>query len=404
MSVVVTKNTNGPFYSSGAISFSSLRSNFKETSSGAISASELRRNDNNDESNPIVPNSTENVNISPDNNLRIGGFRNSIKRYFATQSEEDNNASYPNEPGFRMGRYDSNGRGIDWSGGGVPGPDGQGGGTSGNLTRNVQKRVYINGTCGSNNVGQAAAQIDPASYVRNLTIEVNGSILGAGGAGGVVGAGDGTSGGTALNCSVSSGGSVTVIVGSNARIYGGGGGGEKGQNGQRGVEGVCWYYSTKSVGSGCNSCGDCGSGWERYGGCDDAGGCNCGGWWLWSGCKDQRKSSAECRQATYYTVPGGQEGYGGSGGPGRGYNNQTGSLDGSSGQEGQDGGSCGTNNTSSSSGKGTTGNQGGRGGEWGESGEETTAVWRAGSAGYSIVGTRATITGATYNLRGPRNN
>ena len=53
--MTATVSKAGPYYSSGAISFSSLRSNFKEATSGSISASELLRNTDTLEENPIVP-------------------------------------------------------------------------------------------------------------------------------------------------------------------------------------------------------------------------------------------------------------------------------------------------------------------------------------------------------------
>ena len=48
------------------LKFSELRLAFKEVSSGSVSASELFRNTNVDITNPIVPDSTENEDISPD--------------------------------------------------------------------------------------------------------------------------------------------------------------------------------------------------------------------------------------------------------------------------------------------------------------------------------------------------
>ena len=79
MSVSVSKA--GPYYASGEIKFSSLRSNFraqqrKTTSGGsetfntdnaAISASDLLRNTDTAEQNPIVPDSTENNNVATSN-------------------------------------------------------------------------------------------------------------------------------------------------------------------------------------------------------------------------------------------------------------------------------------------------------------------------------------------------
>jgi len=182
MSVSVVKY--GPYFSSGSISFSQLRTNFAERGSGEMKASDLRRNTNLREENPIVPDSTENEQISTESNLSLSQFRNSIKKYVATQSGTDTNASYPGEPGFRMGRLDPNGRGIDWSGGGYFGRDGQGGGTTGNLTKNVQKGVLITGTCGSVRFNLPAAQLSPVVQVHNVRIDVSGSILGYGGLGG----------------------------------------------------------------------------------------------------------------------------------------------------------------------------------------------------------------------------
>ena len=64
MGISVTKA--GPYFGSGEIKFSQLRSNFKETSSGEISASELFRNTNLYDREPITPDSTENDQIASD--------------------------------------------------------------------------------------------------------------------------------------------------------------------------------------------------------------------------------------------------------------------------------------------------------------------------------------------------
>ena len=89
MSSSVTKA--GPYFSSGSISFSSLRNAFKETTSGSIKASELRRNTDTENRNPIVPDATENSPISTGSNLKVSQFRNSIKYYYITQSGTDEN-------------------------------------------------------------------------------------------------------------------------------------------------------------------------------------------------------------------------------------------------------------------------------------------------------------------------
>lgn len=328
MSVSVVKA--GPYFSSGSISFSSLRSTFKETSSGQVSASELRRNTDTSESNPIVPDSTENEQISSGSNLSISQFRNSIKRYFATQNGTDENSSY-SEPGFRMGRLDPNNRGIDWSGGGYNGRDGQGGGTTGNLTKNVQKFISINGTCGSVRDGQPGAQLSPVVIVHNVRMTVNGTIMGYGGRGGGNGGPDpsGESGTSGLNLG-NVGNNNTITVNSGGRIYGGGGGGERGRTGNKGQDGEC-VFTTRT--QGCGGKPGCPSGYYETG--QWSGDC-CQSYCVgWPKCKvrcSQYLQGRNCEKRTY--PQGGAGGIGGRGGNGRGYNNQGGELSGQVGEQG----------------------------------------------------------------------
>ena len=380
MSVSVIKS--GPYFSSGSISFSQLRSNFKETGSGSISASELRRNTNTGESNPIVPDSTENEQISTGSNLRLSQFRNSIKRYFASQSGTDDNSHGRQEPGFRMGLYDPYGRGIDWSGGGVNGRDGQGGNSTGNHIKNVQKFIEIRGTCGSVNRTLPAAQLAPRLTVNNVRITVYGSILGQGGLGGYnpqgfpVGNASGEDGGIALNFGTI-GVNNTLEVRSGARIYGGGGGGEQGLNGGRGSVGTCSReYITFSCG-GNPGCGQGGFQVARWSGscCQSY----CKGW---PKCKQrcsQWTQLATCRIEQPSTTP--IQGIGGRGGNGQGYNQSR-----SNGQDGSagtcptcppifslSGGECATN-----------GGRGGDGGDWGQDGGETPGGRTRGRSGAAI--------------------
>jgi hypothetical protein len=364
MTATVTKA--GPYYSTGSISFSSLRSNFKETSSGAISASELKRNTSISNTNPIVPDCTENRTsgplsngISTGNDLKLSQFRNSIKYYYITQTGTDLN-------------FDIDAQ--SWNN---------------NLNKTIKKWMYINGTCGTNSTSSFASTFDATAY--NLTIDVSGEIYGAGGEGGTLNNLSGTSGGSALSVENLNGSNITINVQSSAKIYGGGGGGEKGAYGSIGDSGTCWNYDTKSVGSGCNSCGDCGSGWERYGGCDNVGGCNCGGWWLWAGCSGTVYSSAECRQPKYYTVTGGAGGEGGNGGRGQGYNyNKTNGSIGSIGLTG----SCATYiGTGTLPGTGYTGETGGNGGDWGQPGTNTNSSSNGSPAGRAITGSNYSVIG-----------
>ena len=163
MTVTVTKA--GPYYASGEIKFSDLRRVFraqqrKQTSSGSetfntdtasISATELLRVTDTTETNPIVPDSTENSNISTSNNLKLSQFRNSIKYYYITQSGTDENFDIAAQ---------------SWNT---------------NLDKNINKFMFIDGTCGSNSSSLSAAQLNATAY--NLIVDTYGSILGAGGKG-----------------------------------------------------------------------------------------------------------------------------------------------------------------------------------------------------------------------------
>lgn len=395
MSVSVIKS--GPYFSSGSISFSQLRSIFKETGSGSIRASELRRNTNVRDSNPIVPDSTENEQISTGSNLRLSQFRNSIKRYLAIQTGTDDNSHGRPEPGFRMGLYDPYGRGIDWSGGGVNGRDGQGGNSTGNHIKNVQKFIEIRGTCGSVDRTLPGAQLAPRLTVNNIRITVYGSILGQGGRGGYnpqgfpVGNASGEDGGTALNFGTI-GVNNTLTVGSSARIYAGGGGGEQGQNGRRGSAGICSReYENSSCGGnpGCNQGGFQVARWS--GRCCQS---YCVGW---PGCRERCSQWIQyirCRIEQPSTTP--IQGIGGRGGNGQGYSQSR--TNGENGSAGTcptcpgglnlSGGECATN-----------GGRGGDGGDWGQDGGETTGNRTRGRAGAAINKEGSN----TYSLNGTVN-
>jgi len=391
MSITVTKNPdqgNAPFFSSGSISFSELRSKFKETGSGSVSASELRRDTNIQSANPVVPDSTENEQISTGSNLSLSQFRNSIKRYLAVQSGTDDNSSYPGEPGLRMGLYASNGRGIDWSGGGVNGRDGRGSNDTGNHIKNVQKTIRITGTCGSVRLTDssgfitAAAQLTPRLQVNNIRIEVYGYLYGYGGDGGYdptgypVGNQSGESGGIGLNLG-NIGFNNVVYVSSGARIYGGGGGGEQGGNGAPGSAGTCYRDYTNQVCGGSATCNQGGYQIGSYGG-------NCCesysvGWPPKERC-GKWLSGIICRIAQTSTTP--VQGIGGRGGNGQGYNKPR--TNGQNGTNGTcptcpggfvlNGGDCGTN-----------GQRGGDGGDWGQDGGETGGRRTRGLAGAAIA-------------------
>jgi hypothetical protein len=392
----VTVVKYGPYFSSGSISFSQLRSNFTDDQPGfgsQISASQLRRNTDVRNENPIVPDSTENEQISTGSNLSLSQFRNSIKRYLAYQTGTDDNSSFPGEPGFRMGRLDSNNRGSDWSGGGLSGRDGQNGGTTGNLTKNVQKSIFITGTCGSVVPGQAGAQMAPIVRVHNVRIDVSGSILGYGGRGGGRGGPDpsGEDAGQALNFG-NIGYNNRVIVGSGSRIWAGGGGGERGVQGANGANGLC--RETTST-DGCDGAPGCPSGFYETG-TRNGGGCAyvsyCCGFFC-CGCVRPTRTIRirDCARDT--TLAGGIGGTGGRGGNGRGYNNQSGSLSGEGGVPGTPGNrSCGGSIVIEPQ-PGQNGGNGGNGGDWANDGQETPNTGTSGKRARAItyisdIGTR----------------
>lgn len=403
MSVTIVRNPgqgDALFFPSGPISFSQLRSYFKESGSGTVSASELRRNTNTAEANPVVPDATHNEQISTGSNLSLSQFRNSVKKYRAIQSGTNDNSHGRQEPGFRMGLYDPYGNGLDFAGGGVNGRDGQGGNNTGNHTKNIQKEVQITGTCGSVQVDQPAAQISPVVTVHNFRIEVFGSILGYGGKGGGTSGApsiSGENGGTALNLG-NIGYNNIVIVRSGSRIYGGGGGGEKGKTGATGANGTCAYVQYFQ--GGCD-CPGCPGGWQDLG-CGQNYGNHCGrravrGCWgdqWWESNGDTRYNN--CKYT--YARNGGIGGLGGNGGPGRGYNNQSGSLNGVTGLKGGLAETCtlgGSYETVPQNGE--DGENGGTGGEWANSGGNTSNTGNGGAAGRAISGTNSVLITGTTN-------
>lgn len=316
-------------FTSGPISFGSLRSSFKETLSGSVSASELIRNTSLSATDPIVPDATENVAISSSDNLKISQFRNSIKYYDLDQGSGDTDTN--------LDISDS----LLWNN---------------NLDKNIVKRVNLAGTSGSTN-GDPAASLDAAA-IYNVILVITGSILGTGGSAGdeVTNGGDG---GHAVYVNTNSTGTVTLrAIGVSAQVYGGGGGGGGGGDGGTGGGGQyqenksSYWANTACVGSPCEGlnppfpCNGSPSGCRAIRGCQ-------GGNTLYE------------RYCTYnYTetknTDGGAGGDGPDGGVGEGYL-QSRTL----GQVGSSGLPGGTN-----AGSGGDGGDSGDGGFWGEDGED----------------------------------
>ena len=381
MAVSVSKA--GPYYSSGEIKFSDLRRDFRaqvkknssgssETinsskNSGSIKASELLRITSTSNTNPVVPNATENSSIATSSNWKLSQFRNSIKFYYITQSGTDTNFDIDSQ---------------SWNS---------------NLNKNINKVAFIDGTCGSTSTSSAAARFNATVY--NLTIDVFGAIFGAGGPGGTSSSPGGGNGGNALRAS-SSGGNIVVNVRSSAKIYAGGGGGAKGATGAQGSSGTCVERTTKSA---CRNCPGCDGGWYNDGGCYDGWHCsrrqvcnrwgNC--WWE----SDGNTKYQNCRKDT--TVLGGLGGEGGNGGPGRGYNHGWPfPLDGSVGAPGGGYGGC-PGSWSPEPRRGDQGQTGANGGDWGQKGGDTNLA-SGGSPGKAIFGNNYTVTGSngSTNIRG----
>lgn len=220
--------TAGPYFATGAISWSDLRETFRaQNPDGSfnndnlpISSSDLYRVTTTTLTNPIVPDCTENRNnISPGvgvpetGTYPISRIRNAIKYYFITQTGNDLNLDLDSTPNYNS-----------------------------NLSRNIRKFLTINGNLGTFNTN-AAGQFNAQSF--NLTIRVaNGAnIFGFGGAAGFgqgrfnnntstndnpQTAGSGQAGGDALNVNSASGNNNTVFLFPAANVYGGGGGGNGG--------------------------------------------------------------------------------------------------------------------------------------------------------------------------------
>jgi hypothetical protein len=338
MTIAVSKTT---FFTSGPIKFSELRSSFKEASSGSISASEVKRNTSTSASNPIVPDATENASVAISTNLKLSQFRNTIKYYTLNQSDTDLNVNISTQT---------------WNS---------------NLSKNIVKRMNINGTCASTTTATPALYLNALVY--NLRLIVNGSVLGAGGAGGT--SSSGGNGGSAISL-ISSGDVINVLATTGSQVYGGGGGGSKGAVGADGETGSCSYVSSYTTGTACGSCPGCGPGYSTN--CYRIGGCG----------RKNRSSNyqSSCSITVNYasTAPAG--GAGGNGGNGQGYT-QTRS-DGSTGVAGEFS-SCGGNTTVTTT-QGNTGETGGNGGDWGAVGGKTTA-YAASSGGAAITGSNYAI-------------
>jgi hypothetical protein len=375
----VSSNTVTHFNGNSAISFRALQTTFGGNVN-SVQFSTYKRNTNLDETNPIVPDATENANISSSNsNLQLGDFRGSIKQYILTQTSSNTDLD------------------IDAQG------------WNSNLTKNVIKTFVVNGTMAASNTANTGGSFNAEAY--NMKFVVSGNIYGIGGAGGSANSGNGSAGGDALfanNTSNRSGESakIAIDVSSNGRIWGGGGGGAGGFAGNAGGDLSCFNQQTiqtnvysggsTNPGRGCYACPPNSGSMYLYsnGDCFGTGGQR-------SRCRGRQERGQTCtnsydRNCVYrenFNVTGGTAGNGGNGGVGEGYNNGQGS--GNSGNSGNTT-NCAANSNSST---GNSGNSGASGGTWGQSGGNTSNA-NGGAAGRAIF----RINGNTYNVSGANAN
>lgn len=338
------------------IKFSQLRNVFKGslgtqlpvgivTTTGEIRARELLRNTNTSDPDPILPDATENTQVSTASNWKVSQMRGTIKFYVIDQtvSTANDNGATLSAPGFDFD-------GLNWNN---------------NLTKSIRKFATVSGTCGSN--GNAAPAVRMSTSSNNMTVVVNSTarIYGGGGSGSGTYNQSGSAGGVALQVD-SAQGTVKVYIAAGSNTYAGGGGGARGSAGIQGQSGVCPENQTYTTGFNCGSCPGCGGGWNQQS-CNFGPGCNCGK----GGCSSSFFYSV-CTRTVYNARSGAPRGEGGNGATGRGYNNFSASLTGTNGTAGTSGG-CNTY-APAPGGNGTNAETGGSGGDWGDGGSATTTA------------------------------
>lgn len=158
-------NTSNTFYfSSGEIKFSKIRDEFGFPG-GTIKASELVRDTDVQNTNPKIPDATENSNIlssvSSGSNWKASHFRSSIKEYELFQYDTDTDVILSS---------------LSWNS---------------NLSKNVKKKYKVIGKIGGTSSGGSALTVNGTIY--NLTVEVSGYVLGYGGLAGIKGSSSTTS-------------------------------------------------------------------------------------------------------------------------------------------------------------------------------------------------------------------
>ena len=395
-------NTQTKYFTSGEIKFSAIRDTFGDLAGTDVRASDYLRNAGDDVDweapgqtktiSPRVPNATENADVSTSTDWEVSDLRDSIVEYNVTQ-----NASTSDEE-------------LEFADTNVPT-------WNNNLSKNVNKKMSVEGTIYANEVSKYALTFSDGEY-NNLTIHVpdGGKIYGEGGA-----AGGGNGGGALYVKNTASYDNVSVTLGSNGQIWAGGGGGDNGTDGNSGSSISCFTnsthnasynqnnrnYDSNAASNACTAAAPSGSydvvvttatptsvrsrcrggtfrsgqGWNstnKYGyACSPA----------WS---------VSCSSKIANNIAGGNGGTGGNGGVGQGFSNQSNPGSGNSGNSGN-------TNTCAATGAasvGNSGNSGSDGGTWG------VGASNGGNAGFALLkqGTAINQGQTANNVKGPVGN
>ena len=354
--MAVTVSTQGPFFTTGPISWSDLRTQFRaanidgsfDNDTNPISASELYRDTTLTLTDPNVPDSTENRITGPSNNgvpesgaYAISRIRRAIKYYFLDQTNTDTNLDLDAQ------NYNSN------------------------INRNIRKRFRISGTIGSNNPASAAADFNATATNVRLEIMNTGRVLGASGPAGPFPSGQGQDGGDALTLNSTNGNNNVVFLNPSCNVWGGGGGGDGGVNGTNTSSELRFYGGSSTFEVQCVP--RPGGGIRCFNVCrNDGGALSCasrapGGTQGTPGCQSGYGlpgcACGSCIASVSVTV----NTNGTAGVAGRGFNNQTASL------------------VAGASGGGTA-RSGGNGGDWGRNGNGQNNAANGGGAGGDAIG------------------
>ena len=394
----ITK-TQTKFFTSGPIKFSEIRDTFGDLAGDPVRASDYKRNaavdvDWDSTTSPRVPDATENANVSSSTDWEVSGFRDTILEYNVVQdaSSSDEELEYA---------IDNT---SDWNN---------------NLGKNVNKNFDIKGTVFANETGKYALKFTTGDYT-NLYIDVNdgGEILGEGGA---VGGGNG--GGALYIDNTLSADEVSIVVGTNGKIWAGGGGGNSGNAGNAGNSLSCYTNSNwnTSVNRGDNrnysanasltACKNSANMPVTLGNVvvtsatpsDVRSRCRGGSYRSGQGWNSTNfvgyfcspSANLGCYGRVNNNISGGNGGNAGTGGVGQGYSNQSNPGSGNNGNSGN----CNTCNQTGANSCGNAGNDGNSGGAWGQ------AASPGGSGGSAVHKKNAVVNQYSSNtLKGGINN